>query len=247
MATVRTTIMSSAMSGLYQPSGAVSGAMRWPNSASRRAACSVARRTGSLARPRLPVDTAMRSGCQRSCQSVGERRARPQRGSDIGIPRCRAADDIKAPCGVADRPGQHPVDCEAAAVLAESWRSRHPSAGRLETHEAAGRCRNTDRAAAIVPVRHRHDACRHSGRRSAAGPARRAGQVPRVRRGAVGGWFGRDGGCRTRACWCARPRSSPHRAAAGTDGCRACRANPDRRGIAPQRDGIRPPVRSRGP
>jgi hypothetical protein len=84
--------------------------------------------------------------------------------------RVRPAQASSMTRGVADRPGEEPVDRHAGPALAGIGPVGQARARGLEPEQPAGRGRDAHRSAAVRPMRHGHDPRRH--RRP--GPARRS-------------------------------------------------------------------------
>ena len=131
-----------------------------------------------------------RLGAERDPQLARRRRdllqERPRRRRrPIGIARRRPAGRIEEGGGIAHAPAHHMAAGETAPAFAHIGAGRVPCARRLEPDDAAIGRGNTDRAAAIGAVRHRHHARRDGRRGAAAGAARTVLQVPGIARRAV--------------------------------------------------------------
>ena len=103
----------------------------------------------------------------------------------------RSRDHVEQCGAVAHRAGE---GVRAADRVRERFEERgvgHPSARRLEPEQAARGRRDADRAATVVPVRDRHHARRHRGRRATARAAGRSSEVVRVAGRPVEQRFGR--------------------------------------------------------
>ena len=148
---------------------------------------SSAPRTSGVRRPRTPAgnaeETAIRSapGCDRAASANG----RAGSGSARVVAGHRPAQRVEHDGRVDHRARQRPEHDPVAAV-AVVRRPRHATALRLEPEQAGARRRDADRARAVHAERGRHHAGRHRCRGAAAGPARRALDVPRVARHAPG-------------------------------------------------------------
>ena len=94
--------------------------------------------------------------------------------------------DVEHRGGVAHGARHDVLADEEVGDLVEVGTAGDTPAGRLEAHEAAARCRDADRSAAVVGVRDRDHAARDRGSRSAARPTGRVAELPRVVRGSVG-------------------------------------------------------------
>ena len=105
----------------------------------------------------------------------------------------RLADAVEHPGTVAHAAADDTVNAEAGPSVARVGSQRDSAAVGLQPEEPAIRGRHTDRAAPVVGVRDRHDACGHRRGRPAAGPTGRMAGVPRICGRAIGHRLGRDG------------------------------------------------------
>ncbi|KFI06718.1 hypothetical protein JN27_13645 [Massilia sp. BSC265] len=102
------------------------------------------------------------------------------RGDDEGIARLGALQHVERQRGIAHAAREHAFARGAEPDFAHIRPGRHAPARGPQAEQAAACRRDADRAAAVVPGRHRHDAARHGRRGATARAARRVRQVPRI-------------------------------------------------------------------
>ena len=90
-------------------------------------------------------------------------RARQRRARSTARPACGLLIASSTAGRVTDGPGDRPVDHAAGPCLAGQRALAYPPAGRLEPNQPALARRDANGAAAVVGVRHRHQARRHRG------------------------------------------------------------------------------------
>ena len=187
---------------------------------------------------------ARRSGARPGSAPTSSRKGRAGGAAAYGSPGTAPAMASSAAALSRTERRHHVARDEPGPRLAVVGAERHATPRRLEPEQPARAGGDADGAAAVARVRERHHARRHRGRAAAARAAGRAGDVPRVVRGAVRVRFGGREEPELRRVGLARRSRSPRRAAwrTGTSRGRRCarrRGGAGCRGGAARRPGIR--------